>query len=205
MNHADDIDLEAHFQQLYLGDADPWQVCARWYEQRKRALVLAALSQPFYSTAYEPGCGNGELTIALAPRCGQLIAADAAPAAIDHAHARWREAGAPENVAIALHTLPRDWPTRRAPFDLIVISELAYYLPTDQLDALAAHCAASLARGGDLLLCHYRPPFADRVQSTEAVHATFARQARLQRRSRHDEAYFLIDVYTTNQEFPCSA
>lgn len=33
----------AHFSALYRGGDDPWQVRQRWYEQRKRALMLACL------------------------------------------------------------------------------------------------------------------------------------------------------------------
>lgn len=213
MSDACDTLLE-HFQRLYVGDGDPWQVRARWYEQRKRALLLASLPQRAYANAYEPGCGNGELTVALAARCGTLLAADAAPAAVERAHARWGEAGAPANVTIKLHSLPRDWPSYAAPFDLIVISELAYYLQADQLEALAARCAQALAPGGDLLLCHYLAPFADRVQSTDKVHATFARQSGLRRFSRHVETDFLLDVLRADapatkaippQEPACSA
>jgi SAM-dependent methyltransferase len=208
-----DAGLIGHFQQLYLDDADPWQVGARWYEQRKRAMVLASLPQARYANAYEPGCGNGELTVALAARCARLLAADAAPAAVALARARVREAGLDANVTIRLHSLPQDFPLHATPFDLIVISELAYYFTADQLDALAARCAQALAPGGDLLLCHYRPPFADRIQTTHAAHATFARQPRLQRMLRHEESDFLLDVLradsfsTTdhNLESPCSA
>ena len=49
----------AYFEQLYCQDADPWLVRQRWYEERKRALLLASLPQRRYRHAYEPGCGNG--------------------------------------------------------------------------------------------------------------------------------------------------
>jgi hypothetical protein len=38
----------AHFQQLYEQADDPWQVRQRWYEQRKRSLLLASLPAPRY-------------------------------------------------------------------------------------------------------------------------------------------------------------
>ena len=39
---ADD-QRDAYFDQLYRDDADPWLVRQRWYEERKRALLLACL------------------------------------------------------------------------------------------------------------------------------------------------------------------
>ena len=59
----------SYVEPLYRQDADPWRVRQRWYEERKRALLLASLPQRRYRHAYEPGCGNGELTAELARRC----------------------------------------------------------------------------------------------------------------------------------------
>jgi hypothetical protein len=68
-----------HFDELFRLDADPWRTRTRWYEVRKRALTLAALPQERYERACEPGCGAGEMTAALAQRCGSVVAAMPAP------------------------------------------------------------------------------------------------------------------------------
>ncbi len=64
------------FESLYRQSPDPWQVRTSWYEQRKRALLIAALPQARYGRVLEVGCGNGEMTRLLAPRCDMLVAVD---------------------------------------------------------------------------------------------------------------------------------
>ena len=54
--------LHAHFEALYAADEDPWAVRAAWYERRKRAVLLACLGKERYRSAFEPGCGNGEMS-----------------------------------------------------------------------------------------------------------------------------------------------
>ncbi|HWH81451.1 MAG TPA: class I SAM-dependent methyltransferase, partial [Burkholderiaceae bacterium] len=91
--------------------------------------------------APSPGCANGELSAALAQRCDRLLISNGAQAAVESA--RWRVAGAPHVSVIRAWAL-RDRPDGR--FDLIVISEVAYYLSVDDLDTLVAK-ACALAHG----------------------------------------------------------
>ncbi len=184
----------AHFEHLYRNDADPWRVRDSWYEQRKRAVLLASLPQQRYRNAFEPGCGNGELSAELALRCDRLLAADAAPAAVALARAR---VAAHPHVQVDHLTLPDDWP-QPAPaerFDLIVISELAYYFDGATVLRLAQGAAAALAPGGTLLLCHWCQDFDDRLQPTRLVHDAFGSQPGLQHELRHEEQAFLLDVW----------
>ena len=58
-----------YFEQIYDHDPDPWGFESRWYEHRKYALTMAALPEPHYRSAFEPGCSIGVLTDLLAPRC----------------------------------------------------------------------------------------------------------------------------------------
>ena len=103
----------AYFEQLYQDDADPWRVRQRWYEARKRALLLACLPQQRYRNAYEPGCGNGELTLELARRCERLLAADFSAEALLLARQKLAEARQEDNVTLERHRLPQDWPPCR--------------------------------------------------------------------------------------------
>lgn len=183
-----------YFEQLYGASADPYGVRTRWYEFRKRATLLAALPHPHYVRAYEPGCGAGELTAELAARCDTLLASDFSPAAL--ASARERTASIP-NVRVASHALPHDWPQTDGPFDLIVVSELGYFLDSDAMRAVAACCDASLAEDGVLVACNWRPDFDARVLSTDAVHETLA-SIGLARIVHHVEDDFLLDVWCRN-------
>ncbi len=180
-----------YFEQLYGASADPYGVRTRWYEARKRAVLLAALPHPHYARAYEPGCGAGELTAELAARCDHLLASDFSPGAL--ASARDRTA-ALENVRIAVHALPDEWPSSDGPFDLIVVSELGYFLDAEAMQSVAAHCDASLSENGVLVACNWRPDFDARVLSTDAVHSALAAIG-MTRTVCHSEDDFLLEVW----------
>ncbi|WP_457319646.1 methyltransferase [Stenotrophomonas sp. P5_B8] len=155
----------AYFNAIYQNE-DPFEYRTRWYEARKRALTLASLPQAHYLRAWELGCSNGVLTAALAPRCAQLLATDISEEAV--AAARRTVAGQPQ-VTVERAQHPQDWP--EDPFDLIVFSELGYYLEEADMQAMAARLVASLGPQGVLIACHWRPPFAQARCSTDFVHA----------------------------------
>ena len=199
---ADRDDQRAsYFEQLYRDDSDPWLVRQRWYEERKRAILLASLPQRRYRHAYEPGCGNGELTVQLARRCNHVLAADLSAQALQLAQQRLLDAGCGDHVSLAQHRLPQDWP-RILPgadkFDLIVLSEIAYYLAPEELARVAEHSVASLAPGGSIVLCHWRAPFAQRIVSTVRVHAAFQDAPGLHRVLRHEETDFLLGIWSND-------
>jgi SAM-dependent methyltransferase len=184
---------ETYFDELYKSSDDPWHLREGWYEHRKRSLTLALLPRPRYRNAFEPGCANGELTAALASRCDALLAADLHETAVRLA--RERVAGLPQ-VCVEQRRVPQQWPTEAGPFELIVISELAYYLDAADLETLAARIAASLTPDGTLLACHWRRPFAEALASADAAHALFDSRCGLSRLAHHDEADLLIDVWS---------
>lgn len=186
----------AHFERLYQQDADPWRLRQRWYEHRKRALVLACLPQARYRTAYEPGCGNGIMTVALAQRCDKLIASDGAPTAVRLTKERLRQEDIQSEVMVEQHFLPRDWPLQT--FDLILLNEIAYYFSPSSLQELQMKAVASLKQGGTLVLCHFRGAFDDRAESTTVVHDRFHADARLHSLLRYEEEKFLIDAWSNN-------
>src|SRR5690606_41113548 len=62
----------AQLDQVWQTSDDPFGYRTRWYEQRKRDLLLAVLPWPGFGRGWEIGCANGELTHALAGRCGSL-------------------------------------------------------------------------------------------------------------------------------------
>ena len=156
----------AHFEALHQDSDDPWGVFSRWYELRKRALLLAALPRAHYGRGFEPGCSVGGNTGALAARCGQLVASDASDAAI--ARARGRLGGLP-NLQLETWPFPQRWP--ETPSDLVVLAELAYYLPPDDFKAVLEELPRRLAAGGHLVMCHWRAQVGDAPTHGDAVHA----------------------------------
>lgn len=187
--------LAEHFDDLFANDADPWGCRTRWYEQRKRAVTLACLPRARYRRAYEPGCAAGELTFELAARCNEVVATDASTAAVKRA--RSRLAGL-RNVSVDRAETPDDWPSGE--FDLVVVSELGYYLQERALAALVDRCTQTLARDGALVACHWRHPESDFLRSGDEVHDLIGRQYGmkhgLKRVLHHLEDDFVLDVWT---------
>lgn len=187
--------VKDHFETLYRKHADPWHVASAWYERRKRELLLATLARETYVHAFEPGCGAGDMTRRLALRCTRLCAVDLASSAIGRCRARLAADGI-RHVDVMALDLPHDWPPTPADgFDLIIVSELAYYLDEETLAQFLSAVDASLARGGELVACHWRPDFHDRRVSTDAVHDAMAALPGLTLLAHHHEAEFRLDLW----------
>ena len=116
------------------GQHRPWGLDERFYEQRKRAAILAALNRPVYERAFEPGCAIGALTGELAQRCEQVVAWDVAATAVEQRRAGgWPPCA---HVRVDAGRIPDEWPD--GTFDLVVLSEVGYYCP-DLVGARRAH------------------------------------------------------------------
>jgi hypothetical protein len=179
-----------YFDALFEGDDDPWQFRSRWYESRKRAMTLACLTQERYGSTFEPGCANGELSAALATRCDRLVASDGAARAV--ALARARTSNMP-HVQVRQAWVPAEWPDER--FDLIVVSELGYFLSADALQALAIKAKASLLAAGTVLACHWRHRSDDCEFDGDEVHRRLETTLELPRLCQVLDADFRIDVW----------
>ena len=151
---------------LHAADPDPWGVDSRFYEQRKRDLLLAALPRPRFARAVEIGSSTGALAAALAPRCDHLLALDSSAAAV--AAARERLDGS-EHVTVERRALPREWPAGR--YDLVVVSEVGYFLSPAALDELIELVRRDLTDDGVLVLCHWRHEVVGWPLDGPAVHA----------------------------------
>jgi cyclopropane fatty-acyl-phospholipid synthase-like methyltransferase len=180
-----------YFADMYAGAEDPWGFRSRWYEQRKRDVTLAALTCPRYRRAFEPGCSIGVLTAALADRCDDVVAADVDERAVTTARASLARLG---NVRVERLSLPREWPDGM--FDLVVISELAYYLGPAELDQLLDCAVGSLAPRGTLLACHWRHPVPDYPATGDEVHHRLLARPELDHAVSHLEEDFRLDLLT---------
>ena len=129
-----------YFDALYASDPDPWNFAASPYEQGKYALTIQALPKPRYHSALEVGCSIGVLTRLLASRCDTILAIDAARTPL--IEAKHRCADLP-SVCFEQMFVPEEWPN--AVFDLILLSEVVYYLSREDVDRLAARVTRSLA------------------------------------------------------------
>ncbi len=182
---------DRYFDGLFAGNDDPWAFRQRWYEKRKRAITLAALPRPHYRAIFEPGCANGELSAELANRCSRLLCCDTAGAAVKLAQTRLSLF---DHVEVRQNRLPGHWPEEK--FDLIVFSEIGYYLDRQDLTEVIRHISNSLTADGQLLACHWRPPIEGCPLNARQVHDQIHEQLALPRLALHQEADFILEVWS---------
>jgi hypothetical protein len=179
----------SYFDELYAKSRDPWSLAQRWYESRKYALTMASLPKARYRCGFEPGCSIGVLTAQLAERCDTLLATDVARPAVE---ATARRVVAWPNVTVKQMAVPDEWPS--GSFDLVVLSEIGYYLDPANLLTLVSRAIDSLEPGGTLAAVHWRHPVADYPLRGDEVHTVLSGDRRLERLVRHEEPDFLLDV-----------
>jgi len=182
---------DRYFEGLFADNNDPWGFRQRWYEQRKRQNTLAALPRARYRSVFEPGCANGELSASLAERCDRLLCCDTSDAAVNLARTRLSLF---DHAEVRRSRLPGDWPDEK--FDLIVFSEIGYYLDREDLSAVIRHINDSLTADGQLLACHWRPPIEGCPLNARQVHDLIHEQLHLPRLVLHQEADFLLEVWS---------
>ena len=190
-------DAERVFDAVHAREEDPWQYTSSWYEQRKRTLTLAALPGSSYTAGLEIGCSIGTLSVELAPRCGSFLAVDASGTALDHAARRLEHLPA----ATTRHlTVPNEWPD--GSFDLIVVSEVGYYLSPAELAGLFERIEGSLMPGGTLALCHWRHPISGWELDGDAVHAAARRHLGWAGGGTYQERDFVLEVFLAPDAAP---
>lgn len=178
----------AHFEQLYDDAVDPWQLAEREYERRKYALTVASLPNRRYVRAFEPACSIGVLTALLADRCDAVLATDPA-SSLDEARRRVPD----QTVTFARGSVPHDWPT--GSFDLIVLSELLYYLDERQRLDVLARALDSLEPQGHLVLVHWRHDFDVAASTGDVVHDEVASHSEVRTVVSHVEDDFRLEVF----------
>ena len=140
---------QGYFEALYAGNPDPWQYQTGAYEIAKRQDTLSFL-KPSYQRACEVGCSIGVLTQDLAPRCGRLVGFDVSPKAVDLAQQRLQYM---PGVSVEMRHLPYD--DLEANLDLLVLSEMLYFLDAEEIALLATQAGQSMVADGDLLIVSY--------------------------------------------------
>jgi len=179
-----------HFDALYAANPDPWNFAASPYERAKYTLTLDAIPKSRSRSALEVGCSIGVLTRLLALRCDSLLAVDAAQAPL--VEARRRCADLP-GVRFEQMFVPEQWPG--GVFDLILLSEVVYYLSREDVGRLATSVTHSLAPVGSVILVHWTGSTDYPLSGDEAVALFIERMGSLWVVRREDRyAEFRLDV-----------
>lgn len=100
----------------------------------------------------EIGCAVGSFTELIAPRATHVVAIDVSEPAIEQATQRLQQY---PHVKFETRTLPAEFPD--GPFDLVIASDVLYYLPVRDVLVCLRQIEAALDPGGALVAVHYIP------------------------------------------------
>jgi SAM-dependent methyltransferase len=144
------------FEALYRERPDPWGFESSPYEQAKLAHLLDFLPHPRFAAAVEIGCAIGVSTAALAQRCDRLLAIDAAEAALQHARHRCAPMG---HVSFLRAYIPAEFPPMAGQAtDLLIVSELLYFLSPPDIDAVVRVVLPTMQPDGTIVLANWTGP-----------------------------------------------
>ncbi len=186
---------DTYFDAMYAVSDDPWQLEGRWYEQRKYAITVSVLPRRRYRHAFEPGCSIGTLTELLLERCDLVTSTDVAAAALQRADQRLRAAGQRGRVELRRHSLEQPWPA--GDFDLIVLSEVGYYLGAETLRTILHREHLRLASADTIVAAHWRHPVDDYPLSGDQANEMIAETPGLHWIGGYRDPDVVIDVFDT--------
>ena len=147
------------FQEFYERNEDPWGFETRWYERRKRSVLMASLPKAEIGDVLEIGCSTGLITRELAARAVRVVALD--PVAVG------RGCGPSAGRRRSRDVRTRSGAARLAGgrYDTVVLSEVGYYLSTADLARTIHLIEDCLTDDGCLVACHWRHPVSEYPQT----------------------------------------
>ncbi|RBM08850.1 SAM-dependent methyltransferase [Novacetimonas cocois] len=144
------------FERMYEHHPDPWGFRTRAYERDKYHATLSLLAGRHFHHALELGCSIGVMTAQLARQCARITAVDVAEAALKRA--RHRCAGL-TGISFYRGQLPEAFPPLPPHgCDLILISELLYFLTPQDIGHLATKCLHVRQAGAPVMLVNWTGP-----------------------------------------------
>ena len=138
------------FDQIFSTE-DPWGY-DKPYEVRKyeeTLELLVGLSADDIVT--EMACAEGHFTARLAPLVNKIRAYDVSPIALERLEGRLEQAGI-NNVEMGVFDLLADTLTKTS--DVVVCSEVLYYMPPEKLDDVVSRLVAGIRPGGAFVHAH---------------------------------------------------
>ena len=172
------------FDAKFRENIDPWNYVASPFEAYKRAILRRSCGSRSYGRGLELACAIGVTTRMLGPRCLRLLAIDSSATALKDAARRTADY---PNVTLRQALLPHQMP--RGPFDLIVVSEILYYLRPNDLRLLISRLDKTLAPGGKVVILHHLKDFND-----AAVRPRFAQASAVAALRRHMTLTSLVNA-----------
>lgn len=178
-----------YFVEQYAGNDDPWGFRTSEYERRKYEMTLAKLPRGRYQRGFEPGCSLGVLSELLASRCDYLLSSDIIPSVLESATERLADF---DNVVVESLAIPEEWPDEE--FDLVVLSEIAYYFDPQELDDVLERLVATTVPGAHVIAVHWRG-VTNYPLSGDMAHDLINRRNELRHQARHLQSDFVLDLW----------
>jgi SAM-dependent methyltransferase len=145
---------QSFFEELWKR-GDPWDIETSDFEQRRCARLLQILSARRYAKALEIGCAAGVFTRLLAQVADRSVALDISPTAIACARKTWT---GPDSTDFRVANIIEYDPRAEGPWDLVVMSDMIYFLgwlyPFFDVAWLAMELFTATTVGGQLLLAN---------------------------------------------------
>ena len=185
MTHMGPADFEAR----YRADPDPWSYESSGYERDKYDATLRACGPGPFTLALELGSSIGVLSARLALCCDALVTIDAAATAVATARRRLSEY---DGVTTLLGEIPAAIPD--GAYDLVLASEILYYLEPDALAATFARIEHETVSGARLVAVHWRPIGPERPFSAAEIHRRLRALAWLSAVEQRSTDNYLLDV-----------
>lgn len=176
------------FDTMYSGgNDDPWLFDESEYERRRIGLLLACLGRQRYGSVLEIGCASGQLACRLADVADAVVGVDASAAALRVARANRND------VRWVRGVVPRDVPDGE--FDVVVLSEVGYFLDGVDLLATLRAMRRRVRRGGELVVANWRGPTEDVPLNGPTVQQQAVAMLDLPVRAHYEDADLVIDVW----------
>lgn len=159
-----------HFDHMFAVSDDPWQTRSLFTEHAKRKAVLRLLGPDRFGSVLELGCGGAAFTVDLAMRCRSLSAIDGSAKAIDRAS---RRLAAFRHIRFLHRVLPKQFPAGQ--YDVIIASEILYYLSFRELLVVFRKIAIALSLRGRFIAVNHVRHFSDAASTLTQVRVAAAR------------------------------
>lgn len=146
--HKNRLLVRAYFEARYRR-RDPYLTATNPLEIEKLETTFNSIKNRHYKHILDIGCGEGYLVKKLIPIADKITALDISKIALNRARNRLRDR---ENIKFTRQDILKYETTER--FDLIICSEVLFYLKTEDIHCLAERLTEWLLPNGYLLLVH---------------------------------------------------
>jgi LmbE family N-acetylglucosaminyl deacetylase/protein-L-isoaspartate O-methyltransferase len=180
---------QGYFDKVYEDNSDPWDFETSDYERAKYQHTIQSLPEEKYGNALEIGCSIGVLTKMIAEHCDTLVSIDISEKALEVAKKRLADE---TKVTFRVAAIPDSFP--EGMFDLIVMSEVGYYLSLKDLKKTITQIEQQLNIGGTLIIVHWTHYVKDYPLTGDEVHECFA-ESKLTHLHGDRTKDYRLDVY----------